>query len=318
MSKLKQLSDVDLRLLRVFVVIVDQGSFSGAQGQLNISQSVLSENLKSLEIRLGIRLCERGPGGFRVLPEGEQVYKSAKRLFAAVEDFKTDLADVGEGLAGDLVIALEDEIMSNPKCNLPDAIGDFLKLHGRKVRLKIEIMAGYQVLSRVAEGSAQIGISVAVDKTETRGLQSLPLFTETLRLCCAKGHPLFLEKTPQFDADEMAGFEYSNRGHLEPENFLGPMASQQEGDIGLGAQAQLALVLSGRDIGFIPVHIAEAYVGSGRLRYIGTDAFGASENDVVAVTRRKNQGVKMIDLFLRQLAKAHGMPMAPLLKRSAN
>ena len=55
MPKLKQLSDVDLKLLRVFVQIVDCGSFTAAQAHLNISQSVLSERLKSLAIRLGMR-----------------------------------------------------------------------------------------------------------------------------------------------------------------------------------------------------------------------------------------------------------------------
>ncbi|MBA8910548.1 LysR family transcriptional regulator [Aminobacter ciceronei] len=318
MSKLRQLSDVDLRLLRVFVVIVDQGSFAGAQGQLNISQSVLSENLKSLEIRLGIRLCERGPGGFRVLPEGQQVYKSAKRLFAAVEEFKTDLSDVGEGLAGDLSLAIEDDVMTNPDCRIPLAIGTFLRDHGRRVRLKIEVMAGFQVLSRVADGSAHVGVTVAVDRTKTRGLDSYALFMETLRLCCGRGHELFSVPTPKIEAEQLLQFQYSSRGHLEPDNFLGALATGYEGDIGLGAQAQLALVLSGRNIGYIPEHVAAPYVTSGEMRYIGQEEQARRTNGVVAVTRTKNQDVKMIDLFVRQLAKSHGIAAKGSPKKTAN
>ena len=37
----------------------------------------MSEHLKTLEIRLGFVLCKRGPGGFKLLPEGERVYKAA-------------------------------------------------------------------------------------------------------------------------------------------------------------------------------------------------------------------------------------------------
>lgn len=317
MSKLKQLSDVDLRLLRVFVVIVDQGSFAGAQGQLNISQSVLSENLKSLEIRLGIRLCERGPGGFRVLPEGQQVYKSAKRLFAAVEEFKTDLSEVGEGLAGDLSLAIEDDVMTNPDCRIPAAIGTFLRDHGR-LRLKLEVMAGFQVLSRVADGSAHVGITVAVDRTKARGLESFVLFGETIRLCCGKGHELFSVPTPKIEAEQILQFQYSSRGHLEPDNFLGALATGYEGDIGLGAQAQLALVLSGRNIGYIPEHVAAPYVASGEMRYIGQEGQDTRTNGVVAVTRTKNQDVKMIDLFVRQLSKSHGIASPGSPKKSAN
>jgi len=318
MSKLRQLSDVDLRLLRVFVVIVDQGSFAGAQGQLNISQSVLSENLKSLEIRLGIRLCERGPGGFRVLPEGHQVYRSAKRLFAAVEEFKTDLSDVGEGLAGDLSLAIEDDIMTNPECRIAPAIGVFLRDHGRRVRLKIEVMAGFQVLSRVADGSAHVGITVAVDRTKTRGLETFALFSETLRLCCAQDHELFKVPIPKIEAEQILQFQYSSRGHLEPGNFLGALASGYDGDIGLGAQAQLALVLSGRNIGYIPEHVAARYVASGEMRYIGPEGQDARTSAVVAVTRTKNQDVKMIDLFVRQLTKSHAIASSGAPKKTAN
>ena len=45
--------DIDLKLLRSFCCIVEEGSFTSAQAALNLSQSALSEYLKSLEIRLG-------------------------------------------------------------------------------------------------------------------------------------------------------------------------------------------------------------------------------------------------------------------------
>ena len=60
MSGPSQIYDVDLKLLRCFCAIVEEGSFTAAQATLNLSQSVLSEHLKSLEIRLGTRLCQRG------------------------------------------------------------------------------------------------------------------------------------------------------------------------------------------------------------------------------------------------------------------
>ncbi|MBV8839057.1 MAG: LysR family transcriptional regulator, partial [Alphaproteobacteria bacterium] len=88
MSGPSQIYDVDLKLLRCFCAIVEEGSFTAAQATLNLSQSVLSEHLKSLEIRLGMRLCQRGPKGFKLYREGEVVYQAAKELFASIEIFK--------------------------------------------------------------------------------------------------------------------------------------------------------------------------------------------------------------------------------------
>ena len=62
---LMNLSEGDLRLLRVFAKVVEAGGFSAAQIELNVSQSTISTHMTALEQRLGMRLCERGRSGFR-------------------------------------------------------------------------------------------------------------------------------------------------------------------------------------------------------------------------------------------------------------
>ena len=49
-----QVSDVDLRLLRVFRNVVDSGGFAAAELQLNIGRSTISRHIKDLEARLGV------------------------------------------------------------------------------------------------------------------------------------------------------------------------------------------------------------------------------------------------------------------------
>ena len=58
---LANLSEGDLRLLRVFAKVVEAGGFSAAQIELNVSQSTISTHMTALEQRLRVRLCERGP-----------------------------------------------------------------------------------------------------------------------------------------------------------------------------------------------------------------------------------------------------------------
>jgi DNA-binding transcriptional LysR family regulator len=67
-KKLRRLDNIDLRLLRVFVAVVEAHGFSEAQFALNLSASTLSTHLAALERKLGGRLCDRGRGGFRLRP----------------------------------------------------------------------------------------------------------------------------------------------------------------------------------------------------------------------------------------------------------
>nr|WP_207900463.1 LysR family transcriptional regulator [Shinella sp. JR1-6] len=60
---LKNVTDVDLRLLRLFARVVRCGGFTAAQAELNMSQSNISMHIGNLERRLGYGLCERGKGG---------------------------------------------------------------------------------------------------------------------------------------------------------------------------------------------------------------------------------------------------------------
>ena len=51
---LGQLSDMDLRLLKVFKSVVDCGGMAAAELELNIGTSTVSRHVKDLETRLGL------------------------------------------------------------------------------------------------------------------------------------------------------------------------------------------------------------------------------------------------------------------------
>ena len=85
---LHTVSDLDLRLLRVFLAIVDAGGVSAAQASLGVGQSTLSSQLSTLETRLGFSLCERGRGGFRLIVQRMRGRKVFRRRFPSrVEKF---------------------------------------------------------------------------------------------------------------------------------------------------------------------------------------------------------------------------------------
>ena len=72
------------------MTVVRCGGFSAAQATLNVSQSTISEQMTTLETRLGLKLCERGRSGFRLTEHGVATYEAAQRLQVAVESFCVD------------------------------------------------------------------------------------------------------------------------------------------------------------------------------------------------------------------------------------
>ena len=302
MAKLRQVSDLDLKLLRSFAEIVDRGGFAAAQSTLNISQSVISEHLKTLEIRLGFTLCKRGPGGFKLMPEGEEVYKAAKQLFAAVDAFRANVSEIGDEVSGELIVAVEDEVIANPSCRLAEALKKFTAEVGRRVRFRIEIMAGYQALSHVADGSAHIGLSVS--DARARDVYSQRLFDETVELYCAQGHPLHDVPDEMITQEMIAEQPYSNRGHLELRDLALLTHGFRLGDVGMGAQAQLALILSGRDVGYLPDHLVASVATGGRLRSIRPD-LTRRVIPINMVMREGGPQVKLVSRMRACLVAAH-------------
>ena len=55
-SQVGQISDMDMRLLRVFKAVVDCGGMAAAELELNIGISTISRHVKDLEVRLGLAI----------------------------------------------------------------------------------------------------------------------------------------------------------------------------------------------------------------------------------------------------------------------
>jgi DNA-binding transcriptional LysR family regulator len=105
-----QVTDFDIRLLRVFKAVAECGGFSAAESELGISRSAISLHMGDLERRLGLRLCRRGRGGFALTEEGREVLEAAETLLAGLEAFRTEVNALHESLRGELDIGITDTL----------------------------------------------------------------------------------------------------------------------------------------------------------------------------------------------------------------
>ena len=96
------------RHLRFFTAVADSRHFGDAARNLGMTQPPLSQGIRRLETRLGVRLFDRDSRGVRVTAEGQALLPSARELLR-LEDAFIDLAkdlvvpsQVRLGIAGDL------------------------------------------------------------------------------------------------------------------------------------------------------------------------------------------------------------------------
>jgi DNA-binding transcriptional LysR family regulator len=79
--------------LAAFAAVVSAGSFTRAAAQLGISQSALSQTVRSLERRLDLKLLNRTTRSVSTTEAGERLYRSVGPRFA---DIEAELAVLGE------------------------------------------------------------------------------------------------------------------------------------------------------------------------------------------------------------------------------
>jgi len=258
---LASLAEADLRLLRVFIAIAESGGLAAAELRLNISRSVISRHLKDLEVRLGVRLCERGRAGFALTEAGQVVLDAARRLIAQIEQFRSEVAELHAGMRGELNLAIFDKIVSNPGCRLAEAIAAF-GAEAPAVTLNVHVAGSSEIEKGLLEGRFHVAVHPFHRASES--FTSVPLFDEFLPLYAAPGHPLVAGAQPPDDA-ALRRAAFVGLGYHSPnmEHFwrlgLQPAARAFE------QEASVLLIRSGRYIGFLPDHYARPFEERGEL-----------------------------------------------------
>ena len=69
---------MELRHLRYFVAVAEEGSFLRAARRLHVAQPALSKQIRDLEREVGVKLFERLPRGARMTRAGEQFLSNAR------------------------------------------------------------------------------------------------------------------------------------------------------------------------------------------------------------------------------------------------
>ena len=91
---------MDLKSLRYFLAIVDEGSISAAAESLNLSQPNISRQMTLLEKELGAKLFERGSRRIVLTEEGMLLRRRAVEILQLADTAVTEIGSAGKGVIG--------------------------------------------------------------------------------------------------------------------------------------------------------------------------------------------------------------------------
>jgi DNA-binding transcriptional LysR family regulator len=302
-AALGQLSDMDIRLLRVFSAVVDCGGMAAAELELNIGTSTVSRHIKDLETRLGLSLCRRGRAGFALTPEGEQVYAETLRLLSGVDAFRSRVDEIHQRMGGALHIAMFDKTASNPQAQIGRAIALF-GAQAPDVALHLHVAPLNAIERGVLDGQFQVGIIPGHRSSATLAYDEL--FSETMYLYCGAAHPLFAAAPSDepADWDGVRAHAFAGLGYHSPNMELTQQVQLARTATGYDQESIATLILSGSFLGFLPDHYAAVFVRQGQMRSIRPVSFNY-ECSFFGIVRASPQATRVTQTFQLCLRQAH-------------
>lgn len=299
---IRTLSDVDIRLVRIFIIVTECRGFAASEFELNIGRSTISKHIADLETRIGLKLCNRGPSGFSLTPEGGQVLIAARKLLSSIDGFQSEIDDIHTTLTGTLRIGLFDQSSTNPNANIHKAIRQFDKI-APEVDLEVALDPPSALEARVTDGSLHAAI-VPIHRHSTL-LNYIPLYSEKMTLYCGEGHSLFdtARDLPLAELNladhKYAGYAFNSPNMMAGQNLGITRAARVQEE-----EALSLLIQSGRYIGFLADHVAETFIRKGIVRPIAPDETSYTST-FAAITRKKPEADRKTLEFISCLTSFH-------------
>ena len=250
--------------LASFAVVARERNFTKAAAKLGVSQSALSQTIRTLEARLGLRLLTRTTRSVAPTEAGERLLQTITPRFEEIESALASLSELREKPAGAIrITAGEHPALSV----LQPVLGKILPEYPD---IKVEIIVDYGLTDIVAEGydaGVRLGEQVAKDMIAIR-------IGPDIRMAVV-GAPSYFEhhpvpKTPQdLTAHNCINIRLPTYGGLFPwdlEKDGREVNVRVEGQLIFNNMGlRLASALQGLGLAYMPEDQVLPYIADGRL-----------------------------------------------------
>lgn len=279
----------DLRSLRIFCTVAQAGGFTAAEHRLNMSKASISRHIRAVEERLGVRLCERGPAGFKLTAAGIVALELASNALKYLERIRTEIDSVRGVLSGTLSIGMVEHLITHDACRIPEALAE-LKRRAPDVQPEIIVMTFANLSQALRERRVEVAIRGMYARD--RMFNYRPLFSEV--------HRVYAALQPGQKVHSRTPLVY--RPHPFVEQTLSQHGFERGPDAG-GLETIALLAATGNYSGLLPEHYANLVT----QRYAIEPLANGPEfhNTICAITEASRPLTRRVELFLDIMEELH-------------
>jgi DNA-binding transcriptional LysR family regulator len=264
------MSQANLNDIIAFLAVAKERSFTRAAAQLGVSQSALSQTIRGLEARLGLRLLARSTRSVALTEAGERLFNAAEPRLREIDAELAGLSELRDKPAGTIRITAHDHAL---RTILWPALKRLLPDHPD---IKVEVVIDYGLTDIVAErydAGIRSGELVAKDMIAVRVGPDMR--------AAVVGAPAYfsqwpLPKVPQdLTRHSCINLRLPTHGGLyawEFEKNKREIKVRVEGQLVFnGTSPMLDAALAGLGLAYLPQDIVESHLAEGRLVRILAD-----------------------------------------------
>jgi DNA-binding transcriptional LysR family regulator len=147
---------MDIRGLKTFLAVAETRSFTRAGARLKVSQSAVSQQIRSLEESVGTAVFTRRSRSVTLTQAGNVLLPYARQILAKVEEARAVISDY-EGMGrGRVAIGAGGAICHHI---LPQLLKEFAARFGK---IEMQVLSGFssETLARTLDGAVDLGIVV--------------------------------------------------------------------------------------------------------------------------------------------------------------
>ena len=172
-----------IETLKVFCDLAESGSFSLAASKNFITQSAVSQQIRSLEERYGRELIERSKGHARLTQAGEVLYEAGKEIVHRYREIENNLQSLARSVAGTVRVGT---VYSVGLYELSAPLKKYLRTFP-DVTVHLEYTRANKIYEDVSHGEIDLGIVAYPSKRPQ--LLVAPFREDRLVLICSPQHP---------------------------------------------------------------------------------------------------------------------------------
>jgi len=189
-----------LENFKIFADLVESQSFSRAAKINGVTQSAVSQQMRAMEKHFNVLIVDRAQKHFRLTPEGQKIYESAREFLQLSDRLSSELQEMRKTVSGEIHIST---IYSIGLHELPAYVKVYLKEYPQ-VNIRVEYRRSNLVYEDVLHNAVDVGLVAFPMKH--RQLEIIPFHEDQLVLICAPNHPLAGRKEAAIE--ELSQFEF--------------------------------------------------------------------------------------------------------------